>query len=134
MKFAIARTLVAAVLAVTLFGSQAMAQNTIFGAPTLKLMGSMPSSARISVHGGDGGAPVGFAVEWMKRSELDALGGLWPTPGTVNWHGEFTGTPTWVVQGNAGDFSLTAAEWQCVQVGELFDETGLWATNTGELE
>ena len=131
MKLVHGRILVAALVGLALFGSQAGAQ-TIFGAPTVSVMQVKPTSVRLSVHGGDGGAPVGFAVEWMKRTDFDAVG--WPETGVAApGHGDFTGTPTWVVQGNAGDFTLTASQWQAVQIGELFDETGVGANNTSEL-
>ncbi len=65
MKLAAARSLALVLFGLAVFGSQARAQNTIFGPPTLTAVLEKPTSLRISVHGGDGGAPVGCAVEWM---------------------------------------------------------------------
>jgi hypothetical protein len=133
MKLAIGRSLVGAFVGVALFGSTAMAQGTTFGAPTLTPMASRPSSVRLSVKGGEGGAPEGFAAQWMKKTDFDALG--WPADGDASLHsGQFTGTPVWIVQGNAGDFTLGQAQWQAIQLGELFDESGVSADNTNELE
>lgn len=96
-------------------------------------MASRPSSIRLSVKAGDGGAPDGFAAEWMKKSDYDIAG--WPAEGDLSLrHGVFTGTPVWVVQGNAGDFTLAPAQWQAIQLGELFDESGVSADNTSELD
>jgi len=132
MKLVKAKVIAASLIGLAMFGTQALAQTTLFGAPTLTLLKTMPSSARISVHAGEGGAPVGFVVEWMKKSDFDVSG--WPALGAAAGHGEFTGTPTWVVVGNAGDFSLTQSQWQAVQIGELFDETGVGTNSVAELE
>jgi hypothetical protein len=124
MKFVNGRTLVAALLGVALFGTTAMAQGTTYGAPTLTPMASRPSSVRLSVKAGEGGAPEGFAAQWMTRAAYDAAG--WPAGDDLSLRqGDFTGTPVWIVQGNAGDFTLAPSQWQAIQLGELFDESGV---------
>jgi len=132
MKLGIGKTLAATLLGIAMLYSQAAAQ-MLFGAPTLTLMQARPSSVRIAVHAGDGGAPVGFTVQWMKKTDYDAIG--WPAePDLALRSGDFTGTPVWVVQGTAGDFTLAASQWQAIELGELFDESGVGANSVAELQ
>ena len=128
MRLVNGRSLVLALLGVALIGTTAMAQGTTYGAPTLTPMASRPSSVRLSVKAGDGGAPEGFAADWMTKANYDVAG--WPAGQDLSVrHGRFTGTPVWIVQGNAGDFTLAPAQWQAIQLGELFDESGVIATS-----
>jgi hypothetical protein len=89
---------------------------------------------RLSVKAGASGAQAGFTVEWMEKSVYDADGG-WPaSDDPAIRRGDFVGVPVWVVQGTAGDFTLPPAMWQAIQLGELFDESGVAATSTDELQ
>ncbi|MEP7027334.1 MAG: hypothetical protein ABI960_01955 [Candidatus Eisenbacteria bacterium] len=121
-----------AVFAVAVQGGAAFAQE-FFDAPSVQVLGSRPSSVRLSIQAGDSGAPLGFAVDWMKRADFDATG--WPADGDPSvHHGEFYGKPEWIVEGTAGDYRLAAGHWQAVELGELFDESGLLSTMVDELE
>jgi len=133
MNLGIGRTLAAVLLGVSLLATHAAAQSPTFGAPTLTLMQARPTSIKLAVHAGDGGAPVGFTVQWMKKSDYDVLG--WPADvDAALKSSDFTGTPTWIVQGNAGDFTLAQGQWQAVALGELFDESGVGSNSVAELE
>jgi hypothetical protein len=86
-------------------------------------------SVTLKVQAGPSGAPGGFTVQWMKRSDFVAAGG-WPESPTDPriGNGNFVGSPTLNLWG-ASSFKLAPGEAAYVQPGDLFDETGL-ATNT----
>src|SRR5689334_18924688 len=116
-----------------LMGGTALAQRYIFDARTIQSLGAKPSSVRLAITAGGTGAPIGFAVEWMKRSDYDASG--WPTDSTPTLKfGQFSGTPTWVTQGSSKDYQLDAWKWHAVELGELFDESGYGSNTVDELE
>src|SRR5688572_4120879 len=103
-------------------------------APVVVPMQSKPGSVRLMVHAGDSGAPLGFYIERMKKSEYDALGG-WPTSPTGSWmSGTFTGTPSFNIQGTGDAYALAPSEAIEVELGQLFDETGVSATDLEELQ
>ena len=102
--------------------------------PVVVPIQSKPGSVRLMVHAGDSGAPLGFYIERMKKSEYDALGG-WPTSSTGSWmSGTFTGTPSFNIQGTGDAYALAPKEAIEVELGQLFDETGVVATDLEELE
>ena len=132
MKLRIGRTFAAALVATALFAHAALAgqQST----PAVAQYQSKPSSVRIMVMAGVSGAEAGFTIEWIKKSTFDALGG-WPAAGDpAIAHGDFTGVPVWVTEGNSGDYTIPPTKWQALELGELFDESGVIATSTAELE
>jgi hypothetical protein len=102
--------------------------------PDVQISQAKPSSVRLMLTAGPTGAPAGFAVEWMKKSDFDAAGG-WPAandPSVIR--GTFTGTPTFNVQGTDDSYALSGGANIEVELGQLFDETGVLATQTEELE
>lgn len=103
-------------------------------APSVAVLQSKPGSVRLMVNAGDSGAPEGFFVDRMAKSEFDALGG-WPTEGAVTRvGGSFTGVPTFNVEGTSNGYALAPGEGIEVEIGQLFDETGVDATDTEELD
>jgi hypothetical protein len=132
MKLGIAKTFAAATIAAALFAQAAFAgqQST----PSVGQYQSKPSSVRLIVMAGVTGAEGGFAVEWIKKSDFDLNGG-WPAAGDPRIkHGDFTGVPVWVTEGTSGDYTIPAGRWQMLELGQLFDESGVTATSTDELE
>jgi hypothetical protein len=129
---AIRRTLISALVGIALCGTTAhAAQQSV---PAVAQYLSKPTSVRIMVMAGTSGAEGGFNVEWMKKSTFDALGG-WPAAGDpAIVRGEFTGTPAWVIEGTSGDYTLPPVKWQALEMGELFDESGVLASSTAELD
>lgn len=112
----------------------AAAPAAAFDVPVVTHTQSKPSSIRLHVSGGTGGANLGFYIERMKKSEFDALGG-WPASPTGSWFGgNYFGVPSFNIQGTSSDYSLGPSEVIEVELGQLFDETGVSATNTDELE
>jgi hypothetical protein len=112
-----------------------------FDTPTLTLGVTGLARQTITVTAGLSGAPEGFTIWWMKKSDFLANNGEWwlygdPTQGEAT----FTGTPTLnVFDGQPSSFRLGAGESITVEIGDLFDETGVAATAwrpdwVGELE
>lgn len=95
--------------------------------PSLRFVESGFYRITLEVQVGPSGAPAGFEVLWMTKSDYDALGG-WPAdeydPRVVSC--EFFGTPS--LNPSTGTYQLGADGTVQIQVGDLFDETGLNAT------
>src|SRR5688500_11274610 len=106
-----------------------------FDVPVVTPMQSKPGSVRLMISGtGSSGAQLGFYIERIKKVEYDALGG-WPASPQGSWvSGSFTGTPSFNIQGTSSDYALAPSEAIEVELGQLFDETGVAATSTDELE
>jgi hypothetical protein len=122
-----------AVMAVAALGSvmPAAAQN-VLDTPSVHFVSNSRSSITLEVEAGASGAPAGFVVEWMKKSDFDALGG-WPADENDYRiiYCQFYGVPTWHV--STGNYVLPAGGKVQVVVGDIFDETGLYANYDGEL-
>ena len=86
----------------------------------------------IDVTAGPSGAPHGFTVWWMKKATFDAIGQTWfPTGNQLQAQVYFTGTPTlntW--DGQLTSFALAPNQVVRIELGDLFDETGLTQANT----
>src|SRR5262249_50301341 len=84
---------------------------------------------RLDVHAGGSGTPEGFLIQWMTKAEYDLIGG-WPAydydPRAANC--QFFGPPTLNVDPRSSTFVLAPNGWTSIEVGDLFDETGLEAT------
>jgi len=132
MKLAYGRMVMAALVGVALLGGPARAQE--LDSPLISPMSAKPSTVRIRVQAGASGAEKGFIAQWMKKADFDALG-AWPEGASALVRsGDFTGVPVWTTGGDAGDYTMGAAEWMAIELGQLFDETGVNATSTDELE
>jgi hypothetical protein len=53
-----------------------------------------PGSITLSIGAGATGAPAGFSIMWMKQSDLDALGGVWPSDESMFCAASYSGVPT----------------------------------------
>jgi len=123
----------AALIGVALLGGPALAD--ALDSPIISPMSAKPSSVRIRVKAGATGAEQGFSAQWIKKADLDALGGAWPEAGSALVRsGDFTGVPVWTTAGNAGDYTMGSLQWMAIELGQLFDESGVAATSTDELE
>jgi hypothetical protein len=84
----------------------------------------------ITITAGPSGLPNGFEVWWMDRSQFLANGGTWPvdeTPGMGT--ASFTGEPTLnTFNGQFTTFKLAPYESIVVEIGDLFQETGVEGT------
>lgn len=132
MKFALSRTVISALVGVALCGSVSYAEQQSI--PAIAQYSSKPTSVRIMVMAGASGAEGGFNAEWMRKNTYDALGD-WPAAGHPELvRAEFTGVPVWVTDGSSGDYTIPPVRWQALEMGQLFDESGVVATSTAELE
>jgi hypothetical protein len=90
-------------------------------------------SVELRVAAGASGAPVGFVIDWMRRADFERLGG-WPAdpsaePGVVR--NQFFGLPT--LNPSTGSYRLGAHQFVDVELGDLFDETGVLCSQAVEL-
>ena len=101
--------------------------------PVIRAVDNSRASITLEVEAGASGAPTGFRVEWMKQSDFNALGG-WPADPSSSplvSRAQFYGTPTWNV--STGTYRLNPNDVVRVELGDLFDETGVITTNVNEL-
>jgi hypothetical protein len=132
MKSLATKLLLATLLASTFAGTRAFA--TPESVPAVMQLSAKESSARIIIMAGVTGAEGGFTVDWVQKSVYDALGDFPPAGDAALHSSDFIGVPVWIVQGSSGDFTLPPTKWQAVELGELFDESGIATTSTGELD
>ncbi len=89
---------------------------------TVACNGSTPASITLTITAGVTGAPAGFSVQWMKQSDLDALGGVWPSDEAAFCKASFSGVP------GCSSFNLPAGGSVNVTISDdVFDACG--ATN-----
>ena len=120
----------AALLTLSLAGSVSAAA---LDAPSLQLDYSSRTSAMLEVTAGNSGAPSGFTVEWMDASVFDALG-AWPAASDPRIQRmDFVGTPTLNIESGTRSYLLNPSEVAGVEIGDLFDETGVVGNAMTEL-
>lgn len=112
-----------------------------FDTPTLTLGVTGLARQTITVTAGASGAPEGFTIWWMKKSDFLANNGEWWLYGyATQGEASFTGTPSLNVFPNqAASYRLGPYESITVEIGDLLGETGVetvdWRTEWGgELE
>jgi len=88
----------------------------------------------VTVTAGPSGAPNGFTIEWMTKAMFDQLGD-WPAdPADPNIQSAiFLGTPTLNTVDGTRTFLLNPGDVAIVQLGDIFDETGIMSANRDEL-
>ncbi len=98
--------------------------------------GTTRAGAELSVTAGPSGAPGGFSIWWMKRSDFEANGRQWfPGGAAFQMEASFTGIPTLHTQGGTlTSFTLAPNQAAEVEIGDIFDETGVTANSVLELE
>lgn len=118
-------------VALGLLASAAQAQ-TKLDPPAIRQVDSSRSSLTMEVQAGPSGAPAGFRVSWMKAADFDANGG-WPLDlnSPLLSRAQFYGVPTWNV--SSGSYQLAPDAKVQIELGDLFDETGVLTNNVGEL-
>ncbi len=116
---------------IALFAGVAAAQAP-YSAPTVGLVDRGLFRLTISITAGGTGAPAGFTIQWMKKSDYDALGGVWPEEGNpglryCQCYGPYT-LNQW-----AGNPIMGAGETSYLQLGDLADESGLYGNDYNQL-
>jgi len=119
--------------AAALLGLATAASAARLDPPTLTLNETSRASVTVEVHAGPSGAPGGFTLMWMKRSDYDRLG--WQSPGNAGVSSSnFYGFPTYNKLGGTSSYELPSNGVQIAEAGDLFDETGVLVTQAVELE
>jgi len=133
MTFRYSTSIVTAVIAVVFLAAPAV--HATLDSPALSLEAAGHAKQTIMVTAGTSGAPDGFTIWWMDEATYNANGGTWPSsPIPGMGHASFTGTPelnTW--GGMYSSFSLGSGESMRIEIGDLFDESGV-SGMVGELE
>jgi hypothetical protein len=113
-------------LAMVLTSVASLAWGTTLDAPTMTAEAQGYFKVRLTVTAGPSGAPGGFSIWWMKRSDWIANGG-WSIDGDpAQWQAAFQGQPTLnIFPGDAETYRLGASETITVEVGDLADESGV---------
>ncbi len=105
----------------------------VLDAPTLEGVVVGRTSISVMVTAGPSGAPQGFTIEWLPASVYDAIGS-WPAPeNPVLLKADFRGTPTLNITDGTDSYALAGSDFAGVQLGDLFDETGVITQQVGEL-
>ncbi len=96
--------------------------------PSLSFEGGGFFRIDLDVQAGESGAPNGFVVQWMARADYDAFG--WPSQeyDPLAAYCEFTGDPTLNTDARSGSFLLGSGGVIRVEMGDLFDETGVYGS------
>jgi len=125
------RSLVVVTIALASLAPAASA--AVLDAPTLEGVVVGRTSISVLVTAGASGAPNGFTVEWMLASDFDALG-AWPAPPSpALLTADFRGVPTLNIGDGTDSYLLPPSDFAGVQIGDLFDETGVTTQEVGEL-
>lgn len=94
--------------------------------PGLDIPSASRTSLTLEVSAGESGAPSGFTVEWMRGSDFDLLGGFPAEAGSpVVRSVRFVGSPTLNTVDGTRSYLLGSFGRATVEVGDLFDETGV---------
>jgi hypothetical protein len=91
----------------------------------------------MDITAGPSGAPGGFTVCWMTLADFVANGSDWYYAESMeaDLDCSFTGTPTkHTAGGTIMGYVLAPSQTVTVEIGDLFDETGVATTDTDELE
>ena len=115
-----------AVLALALSTTFATAQS--LDAPTLTHVGGGFFRIDLDVQAGASGAPHGFVIQWMSRADYEAYGFTDLEYDAYAAHCDFNGTPTLNTDPRSESFLLAPNGVIRVQMGDLFDETGVYGT------
>ncbi len=127
-------TLILLCLVISGFSQRALA--TQLDSPTLTFMEAGHAKLEMTITAGATGAPAGFTIWWVTEATFVLNGSTWPSTLTsAVSEANFTGTPTLnTYAGMPASFQLGSNESINIQMGDLFDETGVVATDWNELE
>lgn len=126
----------AVLLAASLALAAIPALASTFDTPTFTLNSVGTAKWTLTVTAGPSGAPSGFSVYWMTQLDYDDYGDVWPSTlayPQLHW-AQFTGAPTLNTFGGAySSFILGPNQSIQVEIGDLFDETGVTTNSPDEL-
>lgn len=102
--------------------------------PQLELIAGGSGKQSITVTAGASGAPAGFTVWWTTQAGYEANGELWSPSDPYFCEGVFWGEPTLnVFPDESPNFQLAPGASITIELGDLYDETGVTSTWTGDL-
>ncbi len=109
---------------------------TDYDPPTITSLARGHGKLTVTVKAGPTGAPNGFTLWWMKEADFASNGYQWyPYGNGRQGEAAFTGQPTLnTMNGTITDFALGPDESVTIEIGDLFDETGVQTTSPGELQ
>jgi hypothetical protein len=108
--------------------------DVVLDPPALSVVQVSRSSVVLRVTAGPNGLPGGYSVWWIRDSDFRNAGG-WPAAGYYDPRVsgcDFTGEPTVNIWGGSS-FVLGPNESMEIELGDIADETGLYANNYNEL-
>ena len=117
---------VATLLAATVVAPMPAAAQVTLDTPDVVVTDNSATYVAFMVTAGASGAPYGFTIEWMPKSNFDITG--WPAdgytvPGFVDC--TFLDPPSFRLTAGLADFRLASHTGASIYLGELFDETGV---------
>ena len=117
-----------------LFAARAFAAPVELDPPDLLQSAVASSLIQMNVTAGPSGAPNGFTVEWMTLAQFTALGD-WPADPAdpAIQSAIYLGFPTLNTVDGTTTFLLSPGQMAGVQIGDIFDETGVQSATPGEL-
>ncbi len=126
-------TLLLSLVAAVSLAASAFAAVVTLDTPAVLGSSTAATIIDVGVTAGESGAPNGFTVQWMLASSYDLLGG-WPAdPADPAIHSAiFIGAPTLNTVDGTRTFLLSPLQTANVQLGDLFDETGVTSTASPE--
>jgi hypothetical protein len=113
-------------------GTIAPAFGAPYDAPTVNVARSIPSSITLQIQAGPSGAPAGFLIDWMPKSEYDVWG--WNSQYAPTYICDLYGTPLYNELPNNGSFRVGPNGIVTAEVGDMFDETGVSTNYNYELD
>jgi hypothetical protein len=119
-----------------LLAHTAMTASVELDPPTIDSPNPEASSfVHLDVTSGASGAPNGFTIEWMTLAQFDALGDVWPADpnDTRIKSAMFVGFPSLNTVDGTTTFMLGPNASAEIEIGDIFDETGVLSANRDEL-
>ena len=128
------RSLLHASVATFVLASAVYAAGAELDAPAVDQTAEATTIIHLDVTAGVSGAPNGFTIEWMLASTFDQIGG-WPAdPNDARIQSAiYVGAPSLNVNEGTTSFLLGPNETANVEIGDIFDETGVLASNLSEM-
>ena len=96
--------------------------------PTITQTGGGFFRIDLDVTAGPSGAPYGFSVQWMRKSDYQAVGFPSDTYDPISAFCEFTGEPSLTTDARSSSYLLGPNGVIQIQMGDLFDETGMYGS------
>lgn len=120
----------AAVAAALVLSTAAPSFADRYDTPIINVVDASRASITLEVTAGATGLPAGFSIDWMTQQAF-LLGG-WN--GAGNYYCTLNGTPTWNTWPGATTYRLGPYETARIEIGDMFDETGIATDYNVELD